>query len=297
MKKLTFFTVFSFVLIYNLAAQQSAFTVILSKGDNTHGIDQEENAIIIGETLNDAEYITLVEDGYMALVHDQSGMSLELKEAGKYQVKDLKLKTQEQSNTVLSKYGKYLMSKLNPEGKGNQNLNVTGAVERGDEEYINVYLPMVTDVYGEDMLIAWQQADDVVDYVLTIKNSRDEVISEKRISGTKYRLSFDESPLSDMKLLIINLRADTKQQIISKDYGINRITEDQKKNIQSEYEDLLDQVEADNVINKLLIASFFEENELLGDAIYYYDQAWALSPDADGFGKLYNNFLYRNKLK
>jgi hypothetical protein len=297
MKKLTFFTVFSLVLIFHLSAQQSAFTVILSKGDNTHGIDQVERSIVIGETLKNSEHITLGKDGYMALVHDQSGMSLELKEAGKYQVKDLEQKIREQSNTVLSKYGKFLMSKLNPEGTGNQNLNVTGAVERGDEEYINVYLPMVTDVYGDDMLIAWQQADDVADYVLTIKNSRDEIIAEKRISGTKYRLSFNESPLNEMKLLIINLRADTDQQIISKEYGINRITEEQKKNIQSEYEDLLGEVDADNVINKLLIATFFEENELLGDAIYYYDQAWALSPDADGFGKLYNNFLYRNKLK
>jgi hypothetical protein len=297
MKKFTFFTVFSCLIIFNLSAQQSRFTIILNKGDNTHGIGQQEHAVIVGETVLNTEHITLVENGYMALLHDESGMSMELKEAGEYAVNDLEKRLQEQSNSVLSKYGKFLMSKLNPEGTGNQNLNVTGAVERGEEDFLNVYLPMVTDVYGNDMLIAWQQADDIDDYVITIKNSRDEIISEKSISGTKYRLSFDKSPLKDMKLLIVNIRAGGGHSITSKDYGINRITEEQKQSIKNEYEGLLGEADSENVINKLLIASFFEENELLGDAIYYYDQAWALSPDSDGFGKLYNNFLYRNKLK
>jgi hypothetical protein len=97
--------------------------------------------------------------------------------------------------------------------------------------------------------------------------------------------------------MIINVRAKSNQSFISKDYGINRISEGQKQSIKTEYEHLVDMADSNNVISKLLIASFFEENDLLGDAISYYDQALALSPDTDGFEKLYNNFLYRNELK
>jgi hypothetical protein len=64
-----------------------------------------------------------------------------------------------------------------------------------------------------------------------------------------------------------------------------------------EYTNLKEVARSENVLDKLLIATFFEENELLGDAISYYDQALALSPDANGFNRLYNNFLYRNNLK
>ncbi len=277
--------------------QDPAFTIILNNGANTHGLKSDWNSVILGETVMSNEEIKIADGGYMALVHDASGISVELNESGQYSVSDLIEKVNEESNTVLSKYGKFLMSKLNPEGTGNQNLNVTGAVERGDADFINVYLPMITDVYGDDLLIAWQQADDIEDYVITIKNSRDEKIAEKNIKGTKFRLSFDKVPYSEMKLLIVNVKAKSNESFTSKDYGINRISDDQKDEIKTEYEHLIGMANQDNVINKLLIASFFEENELLGDAISYYDQALALSPDTDGFGKLYNNFLYRNKLK
>jgi hypothetical protein len=296
MKKFTVFTSLSFLLISSILAQETAFTVILNKGNNTHG-NAQLKPVILGETLMDNERIVIADEGYMALVHDKSGISLEINKSGQYPVKDLIKKAHEQSNSVLSKYGKFLISKLNPEGTGNQNLNVTGAVERGDADHIKVFLPMVTDVYGNDLLIAWQQTDDIQDYVLTVKNSRDQIITQKQITGTKYKLSFDQQPYADMKLMIINIRARSNGSFISKDYGINRISEDQKQNIRNEYEHLVDMADGDNVISKLLIASFFEENELLGDAISYYDQALALSPDTDGFDKLYNNFLYRNKLK
>ncbi len=296
MKKLTIFTVLCFLMLSNVFAQETAFTVILNKGSNTHG-NGELKPVILGETLMDNEQLVIADGGYMALVHDESGISLEINEEGNYSVKELIQKVDEKSNTVLSKYGKFLMSKLNPEGEGNQNLNVTGAVERGDADYIRVFLPTVTDVYGDDLLIAWQQADEIRDYILTIKNSRDQIILQKNVTGTKYNLSFDQQPFSDLKLMIINVRARSNQSFISKDYGINRISEDQKQSIKSEYEHLVDVAEGNNVISKLLIASFFEENELLGDAISYYDQALALSPDTDGFEKLYNNFLYRNQLK
>jgi len=297
MKKLIIFTVFGLLLPIIGSAQDPAFTIILNKGANTHGVDGAFKQVILGETLLDNEEVVIAEGGYMAIVHDESGISLELEESGHYPVSQLLKRVGEQSNTVLSKYGKFLMSKLNPEGTGNQNLNVTGAVERGDADFIKVYLPMVTNVYGDQLLIAWQQADELQDYLITIKDSRDQVILKQDVSGTKYHLSFDNFKISDRKLLIVNVRSKTNPSFVSKDYGINRISEDQKKGIKYEYEHLVDIADAENVISKLLIASFFEENELLGDAISYYDQALALSPDTDGFDMLYNNFLYRNKLK
>ena len=297
MKKLTLLSAFILLMTIMASAQDPAFTIILSKGTNTHGVDGALNQVILGETLMDNEEVNIADGGYMAIVHDKSGISLELQKGGSYKVSDLIQHVSEQSNTVLSKYGKFLMSKLNPEGTGNQNLNVTGAVERGDADFIKVFLPMVTNVYGDELLITWQQTDDLQDYVVTIKDSRDQVIMKQDVKGNKYKLSFESSMLMDKKLLIVNVRSKSNQSFLSKDYGINRISEDQKQGIKYEYEHLVDIADADNVISKLLIASFFEENELLGDAISYYDQAFALSPDTDGFDKLYNNFLYRNNLK
>lgn len=297
MKKLTFLIAISFSFMCSLMAQNQSFTIILNKGDNQHISDASTQPLLLGETLSSNEQLTVAEGGYVALVHEESGSSLELKEAGTYLVADLERQIAAQSNTVFSKYGKFLMSKLNPEGTGNQNLNVTGAVERGEDGFINVYLPKVTDVFENELLVAWQQADEVHNYILTIRNHRDEIIEQKKVIGNKYILSFDKAPLKDLKLMTINIIAEDESFLSSKDYGINRISADQKLDIENEYMNLKNVARSENVLDKLLIATFFEENELLGDAITYYDRAFALSPDENGIDRLYNNFLYRNNLK
>jgi hypothetical protein len=297
MKKLTFLIAISFSVFYSVMAQKEAFTIILNKGENKHISGSSAQPLILGETLNTDEKISVAKGGYVALLHEQSGSSIELKDAGTYTVAELEQQIAEQSNSVFSKYGKFLMSKLNPEGTGNQNLNVTGAVERGDAGFINVYLPKVTDVFESELLVVWQQPDEVQNYIVTIKNHRDEVISQKRVKGNKYKLSFDQAPLKDLKLMTINITADDNSKFTSKDYGINRISAEQKRDLEKEYSSLKKVARSENVVDKLLIATFFEENELLGDAINYYDQALALSPDVNGFDRLYNNFLYRNNLK
>ncbi len=297
MKKLTFLIAISFSLFSPAMAQNGSFTIILNKGENKHIFGDITQQLILGDILKSDEKITVDNGGYVALLHEQSGSTMELKEAGTYAVAELEQQITQQSTTVFSKYGKFLMSKLNPEGTGNQNLNVTGAVERGDVGFINVYLPKVTDVFENELLVAWQQADEVQIYTLTIKNHRDEIVAQKKVNGNKYKLILDQPPLKDMKLMTINITADNGSKFTSKDYGINRISADQKSAIEKEYMSLKEVAQSENVLDKLLIATFFEENELLGDAISYYDQALALSPDTYGFGRLYNNFLYRNNLK
>ena len=259
MKKLTFLIAISFSVFYSVMAQKEAFTIILNKGENKHISGSSAQPLILGETLNTDEKISVAKGGYVALLHEQSGSSIELKDAGTYTVAELEQQIAEQSNSVFSKYGKFLMSKLNPEGTGNQNLNVTGAVERGDAGFINVYLPKVTDVFESELLVVWQQPDEVQNYIVTIKNHRDEVISQKRVKGNKYKLSFDQAPLKDLKLMTINITADDNSKFTSKDYGINRISAEQKRDLEKEYSSLKKVARSENVVDKLLIATFLKK--------------------------------------
>lgn len=84
MKKLTIFTALCFLIITNVLAQETAFTVILNKGSNSHG-NGELKPVILGEILMDDESLVIADGGYMALVHDKSGISLEIKEGGNIQ--------------------------------------------------------------------------------------------------------------------------------------------------------------------------------------------------------------------
>lgn len=297
MKKLFLVSIFSFIFCSCLFAQQSVFQIILNKGDNTYGSGSQFSLVLLGGSLSGNDIIKVTEGGYVALLHDSSGSSIELNKKGNYTVQELEQKIKDQSHSILAKYGKFLMDRLNPENEGNQNLNITGAVERGDAGLINVYLPKIADVFGNELIISWQPTDVVKDYIVRIKDKLDETITEIHVNGTKYKLKLDHSPVKDEKMMIINVRAKDNNSLFSKDYGIKRLSDYQSQPIREEFAKLKKMADSDNTLNKLIIASFFEKNKLLADAIIYYDQALAITPDPDGFNKLYDNFLFRNGLK
>lgn len=297
MKKYFLLFAISCFIVSGLLAQEAVFSVILNKGKNSFGQSGNYNPLLLGTTLGENDVLKVADGGYVALVHEATGASLEITTKGNYSVRDMEQDVKEQTSTVLAKYGKFLMSKLNPEDLGNQNLNVTGAVERGDISLIRVNLPKVIDVYGSHIYISWHQVDDVQKYMLTVKDKFDEVIVEKQITGTHYFLDLEKDGLTNEKLIILNVSAQEIEALRSPDFGIKRLSEKERKSIGKEYAHIKKAASTETALDKLFIASFFEENQLLVDAINYYNEALEISPDPDGFSILYDNFLARNGLK
>lgn len=297
MKKLALITLFNCFVMGSLVAQDAVFSVILNRGGNTSGTGTSFDAVLVGASLSKDAVLRIVDGGYVALVHEQTGSSLELSASGDYTVAELEQKISDQSSSLLSKYGKFLVGKLNPEDEGNQNLNVTGAVERGEAGLIKIYWPSIMDVYGDEAVVTWQRADEFDEYVVTIKNMFDDIILEKTVNGTSYTMKLDDEKMKNEKLMILNIKVKENEGYYSRDYGIKRLSAKEQTSIGQEFEELIKVANDENSLNKLFIASFFEEHQLLVDAITYYNQALAISPDPEGFNKLYNNFLRRNGLK
>lgn len=296
MKKYVLISIINFVCFAGLWAQDVVFTIILNNGENTISSGTDTNPVLLGSSLVENDVLNVVDEGYVALVQDETGSSLELNSAGVYSISEMEQMIVDQSSTVLAKYGKFLMDKLNPEDVGNQNLNVTGAVERGEEGLIKIYWPSVMNVFGEQAIVTWQQVDGFKDYVVSIKNMFDELLEESPIQGTRFTLELDKGKFKEEKLMIINVRVKGNEGIYSRDYGIKRLSTAERITIEQEFENLKMDAKEENVLNKLLLASFFEENQLLVDAITYYNQALVISPDPEGIQKLYDDFLLRNGL-
>ncbi len=295
MKKLFLFLAVHFFFMGDMLAQRDVFSVILNKGENLVEKSGTTQAVLLGSAIGTDHLLKVAEGGYIALVHEESGAGLEITGKGDYTFEDIRQRMQDQNSSVLAKYGKFLMEKLNPQDNGNQNLNVTGAVERGDMEAIRVCLPKVVDIYGSRVHISWHRIDDIEDYIITVKDKYDRVIDEKNINGTQYDLDLDE--FKHEKIFVLNIRAQKLAELRSPDFGIKRLSTADRTTIEAEFSNISKGAKSENVLDKLLIASFFEENNLLVDAMMYYNEALAICPDPDGFNKLYNNFLVRNELK
>lgn len=296
MKKYFLISIITFVCFGSIFAQNAVFTIILNKGDNTCGSGGDFNPVLLGGNLLANDILKVADNGYVALVHDSSGSSLEIKSAGDHSVSEMEQMIVEQSSTLLAKYGKFLMDRMKPDDLGNQNLNVTGAVERGEEGLIKIFWPSIMNVYGDEAVITWRQVDGFVDYVVSIKNMFDEKLEENNVQGMSFTLELDNVKLKEEKLMIINVRVKENDGVHSRDYGIKRLSPEARLPIEQEFENLKMDAKEENVMNKVFLASFFEEHQLLVDAITYYNQAVAISPDPDGIQKLYNDFLERNRL-
>jgi Tfp pilus assembly protein PilF len=57
------------------------------------------------------------------------------------------------------------------------------------------------------------------------------------------------------------------------------------------------EVSEETALSKLILAGFYEQNNLIIDAIYAYEKAVEMAPDVPTFQESYEDFLLRNNLK
>jgi hypothetical protein len=298
MKQKLLFVIATMLIIGQSIAQDGVFTIILNKGSNSISNDKISKYITVGATVNQDQSLQVVKDGYIALLHNETGSGLELNQAGEYKICDLQTVVANKENSLLSKYGKFLMTSLMTQADKNQNLNVTGAVERGSETIIPVFLPKITDVYGSELLVTWKSMDNINDYIITVRNKMDQTIFQKTVTGSRFVLQLDGNAFTQESMFILNVQVKNQDVFTSRDFGIRRVEGTYRDTIKQQYSNLLQTVDTENTtLGQLLIASFFEEHQLTADALSYYESAVKTSPDPIGFAVLYDSFLARNGLR
>lgn len=276
-------------------AQEYLFKVLLNKGDNSLVHNGGQEPLKIGAPLYSGDVLKTVGNVYVGLVH-KSGRTLELTSPNSYSVEELEKLVLKKNNSVLAKYGQYVLNKMSDEGASGQNLNVTGAVERGSAEMIPVYLPYSNELFGSEAIVQWKEQRGVNEYEVVLKNMFDEEIKRVDVKGHSIAVDFAKEPFASERLIIVTVKAKDDEQLASNDYGIKKMTEKEYSKVKKEFESI-QHISEGSTLENLLIASFFEEKNLLIDAIARYQKAITEHPEMGDFQLLYEDFLFRNGLK
>ncbi len=276
--------------------QDYAFKVLGTKGDNEVKSGDNWVSLKTGSTIKAGETVKLGADSYLGLLHS-SGRTLELKDEGEYQVADLEKKMSSGSASIASKYADFVLSKMtNSSGQGN-NMAVTGAVERSaDDAGIKVNLPSSTELYNPDAIITWKPVEGNPEYDVVLKNMFDEVIMETTTNEPSIKLNFDDPKLKDQRLVIFSVKLKNDDSKHSGEYGIKKLTRDEAESIKSSLDSLKSEIGDNTALDKIILASFYEENNLIIDAATNYEYAIEMSPGVDDFKNAYKEFLARNGL-
>lgn len=293
-----------FLTTANTAMGQGyVFRVLANKGANQvkRADDGQTQPLKTGATLNQGDEIIATNGAYIGLMH-KTGRTIEVRNSGITKIDDLEKKLASAKVSVANRYAQFVMNKMN-KGDGDvnknyrQNLKATGAVERAtNNASIKVMLPSSIDVLNPNAIIRWTGGGEGSNYVVSVKNIFDEEIFSAETDKTSININFEDENLANERLVIFNVKLKDNDDVHSSDYGIKRLSADDAKEVTEGLQALKAEVSDDSPLNKLIYASFYEENNLILDALTKYEEAINLSPDVEDFKTLYEDFLIKNGL-
>lgn len=296
-------TLLIFFLVNTSYGQSFVFRVLASKGANQVKKAQTGETIPLktGATLMSGDELIAASGAYIGLMH-KSGRTIEVRNPGVTKITDLETKLAKSQSTVANKYAQFVMNKMSDEGNSDyrRNMKATGAVERAtSSSSLKVLLPSSVDILNPEAIIRWEGTEEVENpsYVVSIKNIFDEEIYSAETSDTSVGINFEDDNLANERLVILNVKVKGNDELKSGDYGIKRMSADDAASINENLQALKSEITEDSPLNNLIFASFYEENNLILDAMTQYEKALIASPEVQDFKTIYDDFLANNGLK
>jgi hypothetical protein len=289
-----------FLFFYNNSnAQEGIFKVLISKGDNqvVSGDSEDWREVKIGTKLLENHKIRLGENSYLGLSH-QNGKTIELKTPGIYDVKKLSLEVARQNQTAGKKYLDFVAGEMTAKDEDmaknrHKYMAVTGSVERSTEESgIKLFLPKKTIVLNGLVYLFWQPVVDASAYIVNVTNLAEEVVFSIEASSNTAVIDFAKIGGKKEKQFLVSVSLKENPKFASSKSNIQKVLDD--KQLLKEIEDLKLEYPEETALNKLVMAAFYEEKKLLGEAVACYEQAIKLEPEVEGFQVAYADFLERS---
>lgn len=275
--------------------QSYTFKVLANKGTNEVKSGNEWKPLKTGASLKDGDELKLSENAYLGLVHN-SGKTLELKESGNHKISDLSSKISSGGTNVASKYADFVLSKMSAEKKTNR-LSATGAVHRAVvNSSINIYMPNSVDIYNDKALIEWGVVEGENTFVLTVVNMFGDELFSIESSTNRYLLDLTSEKLEKEAALLVTVSVKGNEEMKSEEVAIKRLPGDKAEIVKANLRELMNEVDIQNALNNYILAGFYEENRLLLDALFYYEEAIKIAPEVESYQEAYEEFLFRNGL-
>lgn len=274
-------------------AQDYTFRVLANKGANEIKSGDGWQPVKTGASLKLGDELRVTENASIGLVHS-SGKPLEVKKANTYKVADLAAQMTGGSS-VLNKYTDFILSSNSAEAKKNR-LSATGAVHRGLG--IKVFLPknQLASVFNNVVYVNWDKAEKGP-YVVIFLNMFDDVLLKVETPENSVHVDLADPKFAGETAILVEVQSKATGAKSDERYLIKRLSPGEREKLKAPYTEISKELADETALNKVVLASFFEQNELLIDAITAYEEAIKLAPDNPTYQEYYEEFLLRNKLK
>ncbi len=265
-------------------AQEYTFKVLISKGSVIQQTSSSSNNLKTGDLLNSGDVLILGNGGYLGLVHS-TGKILDLKKEGTYKVDDLESDINSTSPSESQKYGQYIAMRLSDSEKDRIRSGQRGL---SDGQKIQLILPAQADLLGNSCVLRWnvQKAVEIPTFRVKISNVFGDAYMEMETQEESINVDLAELE-NDMGLFVFNVSHMENSTMKSSDYTVKKLKKDDVPEIVNSLDKLMNEMGGESPLEVLILASFYEENELLVDAIREYEVGIKKFPEVQGFYEMF----------
>jgi hypothetical protein len=295
MKERALTLILALVLVNSFVfGQDYAFKVMANKGSNEVKSGDSWQPLKTGASLKASDELKLADNAYIGLIH-ASGKPLEVRQSGNHKVSDLAAKISGGAS-VLNKYTDFILSS-NAEGKKNR-LSATGAVHRATETAaIKVILPenqKYSDLYNTTAVVKWDGSKAKGPFVVTLKNMFEDQLAKFETDQSTITLDLSDPKFTAENAILVEVSSKVDAKQVSKSHMIRKMSAADREKVKNDYAAEMGDANESTALNKYILAGFYEQHNLLIDAITAYEDAVKLEPSYQEF---YDEFLLRNGLK
>jgi hypothetical protein len=295
MQKLTLSLFFVLVNLTLGFSQNYAFRVLATKGANEVKSGGVWQAIKTGATLNPDDELKVSENAYLGLVHN-SGKPLELKKAGTHKVNEL-AKNVSAETSVLNKYTDFILSSNSADTKKNR-LSATGSVHRGEGDAINLLLPdnQFAGFYGKKVTLSWESKVNGP-FVIELQDMFEDVLAKYETNTNTFTLDLTDPKLAGKDLNAIMILVSQKEAAKNKSSVkiLKRLSAEEERKVKAAFAEL--PAMEDGAMSKLILAGFYDQQNLVVDALTAYQEAIQLEPEVPTYKEYLEDFMIRRNIK
>ena len=297
MKKIALF-LFAIFLSSMSYAQEAVFKTLAAKGTCMvqRGANPDEyTPISTGvKIFQDDKIIITGSSSYVGLV-SLDGKALELKKGGVYYVKDLANSLASGETSLAQKYLNLLVNDMSKvDDNTARNTKYTGSVERSIEnKQIVVFLPETTKIAGTEGSIQWFPKVEASTYKVSIFNLYEESVFAETTGDKFIAIDFAKLGLKPGQVYKMSV-ADAANPAKNSGYiSLQVPTRSEMAMYETDLSMLKNEVPMNSAIGDMVIATYFEEQELFLNAIPYYESAIEKEPNIVEYQDAYNMFLFK----
>ncbi|MGF1637596.1 MAG: hypothetical protein ACFCUU_11035 [Cyclobacteriaceae bacterium] len=281
------------VVVHTVNAQNYVFKVLLNKGENSYGRAEVMQPVKTGTLLFNGDKLSLKQGAYIGLMH-KNGNTVEVKTAGMHDIAELGAQLEKKSQSgIMSRFAEYIFEKVGSKEDDGRKMSIAGAVERTVPDATRVYLSDISNVYGDKLQLVWEPVEGNSNYSIHIKNQFDEKIESLSSKSNKIQIDLAKPALAKQRLLIISVSGTAPESFETKGYGIRRLSGDRLADIQKMLSEIEAASDASSPLDQIIIAGFYEQEDLPADALRHYHKAMELAPDNTAIAEMYDGFLLR----